>query len=202
MTRWQQSFHTFEKNYIGYCDVPNFVMSFIKNNETKNRKANEKLAGHIKKEYYIDNVSNEVEEFFIQKAFEQPNILQIQDINVLNKDCPIMLKTLWINYQKKYEFNPIHDHAGVLSFIIFVKIPYNLEDEENLFLVKDKLSSKLNFINISANGKILTTPINVDKSFENKMLMFPASLKHCVYPFYTSDNYRITVSGNLVFKTN
>jgi hypothetical protein len=39
--------------------------------------------------------------------------------------------------------------------------------------------------------------IDVDKSFEGKMLMFPNSAYHTVYPFYTSDDYRITVSGNL-----
>ena len=37
----------------------------------------------------------------------------------------------------------------------------------------------------------------VDKSFEGQMLMFPAPLQHIVYPFYTSDESRITVSGNI-----
>ena len=41
--------------------------------------------------------------------------------------------------------------------------------------------------------------IDVDKSFEGKMLMFPAKLQHLVYPFYTSDKERITVSGNIKF---
>ena len=44
--------------------------------------------------------------------------------------------------------------------------------------------------------------IPVDKSFEGKMIMFPASQYHAVYPFYTSDEERITVSGNLKFKTS
>ena len=42
--------------------------------------------------------------------------------------------------------------------------------------------------------------LNVDKSYVGKMIMFKSSQVHGVYPFYTSNDYRITVSGNLVFK--
>ena len=38
----------------------------------------------------------------------------------------------------------------------------------------------------------------VDKTFEGKMLMFDASQMHYVSPFYTSNDYRITVSGNIL----
>jgi len=30
------------------------------------------------------------------------------------------------------------------------------------------------------------------------MLIFPARMTHCVYPFYTSQDYRISISGNVV----
>ncbi len=30
--------------------------------------------------------------------------------------------------------------------------------------------------------------------------IYPAKQLHCVYPFYTSDEYRISVSGNFYFK--
>ena len=33
------------------------------------------------------------------------------------------LNNFWVNYQKQYEFNPLHDHSGIYSFVIFVKIP-------------------------------------------------------------------------------
>ena len=32
-----------------------------------------------------------------------------------------ILSALWINYQKKNEFNPPHDHDGKLSFVIYLK---------------------------------------------------------------------------------
>ena len=62
------------------------------------------------------------------------------------------------------------------------------------------LKSKLSFINTNTLGEIITHCVDVDKSFEGKMLMFNSIQSHMVYPFYTSDDYRITISGNLKFK--
>ena len=50
------------------------------------------------------------------------------------------------------------------------------------------------------SGKITQEALPVDKSWEGKVALFPANLNHCVYPFYTSDEYRISISGNLGFK--
>ena len=48
-------------------------------------------------------------------------------------------------------------------------------------------------------GQINGHQVYVDKEFESKILMFPSSLSHCVYPFYTSNKKRITSSGNIYF---
>jgi hypothetical protein len=32
---------------------------------------------------------------------------------------------------------------------------------------------------------------------EQKILFFPAKLQHCVYPFFKSNETRITISGNI-----
>ena len=34
-----------------------------------------------------------------------------------------------------------------------------------------------------------------------KMLLFPSSLHHMVYPFYNSDEERVTISGNISLDT-
>ena len=106
---------------------------------------------------------------------------------------------------KKHEFNPPHDHTGAMSFIVFIKIPYDLKAEAKHFPMDKKKSqlshtSKLAFLNTLSDGKIFLDCVNVDKSFEGKMLMFPSAQMHTVFPFYTSDDYRITVSGNLRIK--
>ena len=61
-------------------------------------------------------------------------------------------------------------------------------------LAKLKVLAPLAFI-FCHNGH----QVYVDKEFEGKILMFPAGLSHCVYPFYTSNKKRITSSGNIYF---
>lgn len=46
--------------------------------------------------------------------------------------------------------------------------------------------------------KVPTMVVAADRTWESRMLMFPARMAHCVYPFYTSKDYHISVSGNIV----
>ncbi len=189
---------------IGSDDVPKEHIDFLKNNIDKKFKANKKLAGHIKQEYMYKKWPKSFEDWVIY-ACTKNSVVQnhLNNISILSKSVPYMLEALWINLQKKYEFNPIHDHTGVLSFIIVLKIPYDLKKEDKVFeLTSPKpttqpyCASRLSFLkNDTFNVSKLN--VNVDKSYENKILVFPANLNHQVYPFYTSDDYRITASGNI-----
>ena len=92
------------------------------------------------------------------------------------------------------------------AWIIFMSIPYDLKEEDKVYpLLNDKeetpSTSRLSFLRQSPTilGGIDHIILNVDKSFEGKIIMFPSHLQHEVFPFYTSDDYRITVSGNAVF---
>ena len=102
----------------------------------------------------------------------------------------------WINYQKKNEFNPIHVHDGVLSVVIFIEIPEEIEKEHLLWEGKTNCPSHgmLEFVygsrTFMSNGSYKVTPKT------GQMYIFPADLKHCVYPF-TSDVTRITMSFNI-----
>ena len=107
-----------------------------------------------------------------------------------------------MNLQQKYEYNPLHLHQGELSFVIWVNIPYDLEDEKKLPSMRSQTSPnlpsfKFRFPNFMGPGGMGTHIIEVDKSFEGKLILFPSYLLHEVSPFYTSDGYRISVSGNL-----
>lgn len=182
-------------------DVPNNIIDYLKNN-ISNIKYNHTLAGQIKEEYGYENWPSFIDEFIISKTVDPLLIEWTKKQQLLSSDKPFYLRTMWANLQKKYEFNPIHDHSGVFSFIIFLKIPYNLEDEDKVFPTNStgvSSTSRLSFLVQDYMGDIKDIEVPVDKSFEGKMLMFPAKLKHLVYPFYTSDDCRITVSGNVSF---
>jgi hypothetical protein len=42
--------------------------------------------------------------------------------------------------------------------------------------------------------------IPVSKQMEGSIIMFDSSQRHLVYPFYTSDEFRISFSGNINVK--
>ena len=99
---------------------------------------------------------------------------------------------LWINFQKKHEFNPFHSHSGALSFVLWMKIPYKYEDECNTpntqNLGNQPCSGAFSFYYTSVLGSVSHYDYLLDPSLEATLLVYPASLSHQVYPFYTSDD--------------
>jgi hypothetical protein len=46
-------------------------------------------------------------------------------------------------------------------------------------------------------GTIANCPMFVESGWEGTIVMFPSKLLHIVYPFQTSDDYRVSIAGNL-----
>jgi len=119
------------------------------------------------------------------------------------------LTNAWINYMRKGEFSPPHTHTGDFSFNIWIDIPYYAEDEYNH--QSSKYSNKIKpgsysgafiFQHTNILGELEDTIIKGDKTFEGNFCLFPAKLTHQVFPYFTSNEIRITVSGNLVKEDN
>ena len=202
MTNWEKSKEELEKNGILTIDnIPDNVIDYLKNN-ISDISYNHSLAGQIKGEFEYRDWPQFISKFIIDQTFHPMIQHEIERHKLLSSGRPFFVNSLWANVQKKYEFNPLHEHSGILSFIIFLKVPYDLEDEEKVFpksAAKFSPTSKLVFLLFDSVGRPRDHQVSVDKSFENKMLMFPAKMQHMVYPFYTSDEPRISVSGNLLF---
>jgi hypothetical protein len=111
------------------------------------------------------------------------------------------LESLWVNFQKKHEFNPPHDHGGVYSFVIWMQIPTSFAEQRELPIAKDStvqnLISNFAFSYTNTLGKISTFAYNMNKEAEGYMVMFPAQMLHQVFPFYENDGERISISGNI-----
>ena len=217
MTNWDKSM-----KILDYLEIAPFELSkddylFLlkagdesRGKEGNEWKANKFLAGHIKNEYILklDEKSVNFQRFILSVTDHEIFKSYKESMNVVNERRPFCLSKLWINYQKKYEFNPVHTHLGFFSFVIFMKIPYDLEQENKVFKDITQLNqgrseirtSRFCFLNQDPLYGIKTIPVDVDKSFEGKGFMFRSSQAHTVYPFYTSDDTRITVSGNIVIK--
>ena len=199
--------YTFPNMGVLFFKLPDDILNIIKNeievisNDRKNAISfTNNLAGHLKEEYKL-NIIDKVNDYFVDKVQiydEHYDILS--KFSVLTKNKPIVLDQIWVNFQKKHEFNPLHDHSGLLSFVIWIKIPYDLKEEEKVFPGQlNQETSRFAFAYTNILGGINNCQIPIDKSFEGKMCIFPASLKHYVNPFFTSDEERISVSGNFRF---
>jgi len=122
----------------------------------------------------------------------------------VNQYHPYYLQTMWVNYQKQTEFNPLHDHNGVYSFVIWMKIPTrHFEQNKNPIALRSnhpKIST-FEFRYTDTLGKISEFVYEMNPEMEGTMLFFPSKLMHQVNPFFNCDEDRISISGNIVLNT-
>ena len=122
----------------------------------------------------------------------------------VNQNHPYYMNSWWVNYQKQGEFNPLHDHGGVYSFVIWMKIPTkHFEQNKNPISLKSNthVISAFQFQYANILGKMQLYDYEMNPEMEGTILFFPSQLKHCVYPFYNCDEDRISISGNVLLDT-
>jgi hypothetical protein len=171
------------------------------------------LAGKLKEEYtYNDIEGDHWNEWFVPLFHEHIlnyiNTLgpgRSRHITTNAKNFTWDLTRLWVNYQGPGEYNPPHNHAGDLSFVIYPDIPQEMIDEADA--MKDTADS-----NKTAPGSIVfeygERKFGDFLSFCNTScslipstglcIIFPAYLTHHAYAFH-SDVERVSVSGNISF---
>ena len=161
---------------------------------------NQSLAGQITKEYQITKSRKLLDPFL-----EEMGRAYQKKWNYYPKENPnnneLKVESVWVNMQKKLEVNPLHNHDGTLSFVAWLHVPFKLEDERNMPNCKMsrtmEIASTFQFVYTTVLGTIANCPMFVESGWEAKIIMFPAKLLHIVYPFQTSDDYRISIAGNL-----
>lgn len=210
----QFEYYTHQLRSPGYLTarVPSEVMEVLNNAVTDiqtngGEDMSSRLAGHISEQFNMTDRSD-----CVDSLMELLNGLAASYDNHFNythglltrtdhKQQRLKLESLWVNFQKKHDFNPSHNHTGVYSFVIWHTIPYDLEAELDHFKGKKTRTSLFEFSYIGSLGHIQNDIIPVDKSFEGVICFFPARLHHTVYPFYTSDGTRISIAGNLYYQS-
>jgi hypothetical protein len=171
----------------------------------ESQKFNKGLAGNIKQEYKLIETKQYMEKLLmpIVVAYDT-EFNYIKNFGVITHAVPFALDSCWVNFQKKYEFNPAHNHTGLLSFVIWTNVPYDIEEELKLSPGAESnynSAGMFSFLYNDTTGRINPFNIPIDKNMENNLVLFPSNFYHMVYPFFTSDGYRISVSGNFLLKT-
>ena len=155
----------------------------------------EKLAGQIAKERGYNEKQREI---IIPYLSPYLGVYDQAYQKWKNEPYPVqpeyLLNSMWVNYMKKNEFNPPHDHSDWLSFVIFLDVPDEIHKEQALFQGQSGGPGHLSFVYGEGNRQAITYQSVKPKNRD--MFIFPAWIKHWVAPFY-SDVTRISVSGNI-----
>jgi hypothetical protein len=176
------------------------VSGIMNNNFINGKRINNTLVGNIKNEFALIEAKEYLNKLLLPLCLEHNMAFKHTfTINNLKQDFSIVLESAWINFQQKYEFNPVHCHRGIYSFVIWLKIPFLISEEKLMPHSKDSNGTppgSFEFLYTDILGKIRTHKIEADMNYKNYAVIFPSELHHCVYPFFTSDEYRISISGN------
>jgi len=174
------------------------VELLLKEAEASHEDATSTLAGVLNKEIVFRD-KDKFKEFF-EKFFSLYNRVlstwKNEDMKKKIEPLPkYFLETLWCNFQRPHDFNPPHSHGGALSFVIYLQIPEELKKENAAYKGRSAGPGGITF----TYGDTEFNSICLHSFFpeEGDMFIFPAWLKHWVYPF-RSDCTRISVSGNVL----
>jgi hypothetical protein len=106
------------------------------------------------------------------------------------------LNSIWINEMKANEYNPVHVHQGNLftglSSVMVLKLPTNYGVEYSA--VDKPQNGKLQLLGSSSGqfAKVDYQPILKERDF----YVFPYDMRHCVYPFNSTNEVRRTLAAN------
>ena len=187
-----------------------YLWKIINISKTNNQNHKNRLAGNISQSFLLDDIDSIFYKSVcipLIKYYRKENFLGVDPVSpnaLLGPKSQLVLDKFWVNYQYKNEFNPFHDHTGVYSFAIWLKIPYDWEYQHKLpqFLdIKDgqRKAGNFEFEYLDSLGSIINYAFKLSPKLEGTMLFFPAKLRHCVHPFYETDQARISIAGNLSY---
>jgi len=158
--------------------------------------ASEHLAGNIEHEQFID-LSQECGQELTSKV--QDFLEQCHRVGVYKPPAPlksITYEKIWVNHQKKGEWNPPHVHSGDFSMVGYCQVPEELKNEWEFENQKgqDPVGGKIQW-NYGTTALHNTTVFGPIVPEEGVLYIFPAWLLHFVFPF-NSDVTRISFSTN------
>ena len=179
------------------------------------------LAGKIEKEYQFNSELTEKYNCALLPYVSQYLNNLVYDWAEAEKDASVEddlieieknmhLTSMWVNFQQKYEYNPVHHHIGDISFVLYIDVPDVIYQESPqgrgypngtiAFTHQLDLAPEVSINSWRARKQLsnILRPLSTTgglKPTNGDLLMFPSYLCHSVESFY-SDVTRVSISGN------
>jgi len=188
----------------------NFLWSAISSEEENKKNWNHDLAGNISKSELIKDKDNWFYETVLKELSEKMFYRNCRNYyeDYIENEPPLppefKMNRFWVNYMKQHEFNPLHGHSGLFSFVVFLRIPTHWKEQHALPFSagsNSPFASDFAFVWPEKDSRLCEhTNFQLSPEDEGRMLFFPATLQHMVYPFYECEEERVTISGNIDFE--
>ncbi len=144
------------------------------------RSSKEHLAGNISQSLYLrdkdnwlfENVLKDVCERYVE---ESPQVVCTRNAFDQFQVTKLRLLNFWVNSQRQTEFNPTHNHGGVLSFVIWMKIPTNWEEQYDIPFIKESntpMASDFQFLYTDIMGNVQGWRAQMSSDAEGTILVF------------------------------
>tara|TARA_B100001175_G_scaffold303322_1_gene298207 strand:- start:76 stop:807 length:732 start_codon:yes stop_codon:yes gene_type:complete len=196
------------------CDLGDTAVQYlwkqIEKAKVEKENAGEYLAGNIKQSLYLqdeDNYfwENHLKEYCEKYVSDYSHAVSFRNTFSNVYAGKLVMQEFWVNFSRQTEFNPLHNHGGALSFVIWMQIPTRSKEQHNLPISKNTTSpasSDFMFTYTDILGTTQPMTWNMDPEIEGMMVVFPSTMPHQVYPFFNNEEERISISGNIYFDTD
>jgi hypothetical protein len=200
----------FNFTFLGQCvmryETPLDIFHAI--NQTYEQKfnqlfpANKQLVGKIKNEHSLfydgddeikmkkhDHLPLNVKQWFMEMF---THYLEFNHI----KQYQTHLNSIWVNEMRANEYNPVHIHVGNiftgLSSVMILKLPstYGVEYSAS----EAPQNGKLQILG-ATNGQFAKVDYQPPMELRD-FYVFPYDMRHCVYPFNSTNETRRTLAAN------
>tara|TARA_B100000427_G_C15373259_1_gene535357 strand:+ start:167 stop:787 length:621 start_codon:yes stop_codon:yes gene_type:complete len=191
------TFHQFGPVLANFKLSNKFIVELNKRGSNCHLDYKKNLAGHINNEYKF---SDDDTKWFLEETKDifssYIKYIIFNSIHPSKKINGFKLESLWINFMKNGEFNPIHTHSGDISFVIYLSVPDEIKSEEKNFQGAGPGPGCIGFFYGEKSSSYKSEYNFIPNTGD--MILFPASLRHYVTPF-KSNVIRISVAGNMFF---
>ena len=183
-------------------DIFTTINSIYQNNFDTLDPANKQLVGKIQNEHSLfyggkdeskmknhNKLTSDVLKYFMDMFRHYLNWNKIKEYN-------LHLNSIWVNEMKEHEYNPVHIHRGTLftglSSVMILSLPSTYGKEYSNEEVPQ--NGKLQILG-AANGQF--AKIDFQPSLKVRdFFIFPYDMRHCVYPFNSTNETRRTLAAN------
>ena len=183
-------------------DIFTTINSIYQNNFDTLDPANKQLVGKIQNEHSLFYGGKDESKMKNHNKLTQDVIKYFMDMfrHYLNwnkiKEYDLHLNSIWVNQMKEHEYNPVHIHRGTLftglSSVMILSLPSTYGKEYSNEEVPQ--NGKLQILG-SASGQFAKIDFQ-PKLKVRDFYIFPYDMRHCVYPFNSTNETRRTLAAN------